>query len=204
MIKEEFLNKIALTYPNGGTPIMRENIESWIDRTDLTTFHFDVIFNHLVENRKPERGLTYPRLPEIIESYHAIVGKSTSHHIITYTKVLEETRSWAVEKILNKYDEVQNKENAIGWDGLSVWNKHFRYIWESLDYFSWQLRKYRWTEPEIEKYLEGVKSTIGRGERAGYGSHLEDRRTPEERDRTKANKAALFEKLNENFPSVRV
>lgn len=204
MTIEDVVKRLTERYTKDFNPIVVDDFQLWLERQDINSLQLDVLYNSIIENWNYK---TFPPLKKIKEWWGA-KGKVNSYtNYPTIQKVLEETRSWSVENILKEYDEIKLKGDAIGRDNLLIRDKHFLYVWDDLIHYDWQLREFRHSELEITNYLEGVKESIIRGEKVGYGSHLDDRRTPEEKDISKAKRAEQFRKLQEqmskNFPSVR-
>ena len=191
MTIDECVTRLSERYDKDLKTVIVEDFKLWLERQNINSLQLDVLYNTIIENWQYK---TFPPHAKIKEWWGA--GRVThATNYLTYPKVLDETKSWSVDKILTKFEEVSNKKNALGWDNLSPWNQCFFYVWDALHTYDWQLREKRWSELEITPYLEGVKASIVKGERIGYGTPLGDRRTPEEQDMAKAKRREQFEKL---------
>ncbi len=151
MVKSEFIRRLSMNFKDGN-PIMYEDLETWMDRVNLTEYQIDILYDEIKASYKYK---TFPTLAEIINIWTRASGERDvdqgAHPIVVQRKYVQ---SWDVKKIISKCQEIRKNgpQNSSEID--------FLHQWSDLTSEYGQLKDRGFKGKELKEKLEGIKLAI--------------------------------------------
>ena len=166
MNRQELVSQLKARYPRtqyypGISDVEVEDLFEWLDRADIHDYQMDILLNTIKTHNETK---SFPPLGKIRkwwqEQNNSPIPQQPDHAVVAYGSAM------TVRDIYQRYCGIREKvndcqpiTNADG-DFLHAWDD-LAYMWDALTFAGW-------TEARLVAYLEKVKESIGRGEKANY------------------------------------